>query len=260
MARQFDLARLFQQAERVQVGWNIQRGPDALVDLVPESSAVFSTREPVDRRWWLEIAAPPLPSVAIARIPFGFLPGPFRLTNDAGESQDLPGHAAAYWELHLAIGPSGPLSVGPYLLRGTSVDLVLEGQTVTLPDQQDDIYQIVSGHPQSPKLLCDGKTWGVSSETQPFYRLPRRDLDEEPPSTTVPNIRIEPVSASSVRFWLMTSMDLVPEDDAWIGAEDQLDQGAPWSTGWVRTESIARSVEAALRQRFAEIDLTGDET
>ncbi len=297
VARQHDLARLFQQAERVQAGWNIQRGPDAVVDLVSEASAYFSAREPVDRHWWLEIAAPPLPSVAIARIPFGFLPGPFRLTNDAGESRELPGHAAAYWELHLAIGPSGPLSVAPYLLRGTSVDLVLEGQAVTLPDQQDDIDQIVSGYPRPPTVRLDGRDWEVSAQTQPFYRSPRPGTDEVPPSKTVPNIHIEPVTAFSVRTWLMTSSDLVSEDGTWIGVEDRLEKAIPSTTGWVRAESIARSVEialldqrldqcfgdwlerfrpnldhfemewidsttnqdAVLRQRYAEIDLTGDE-
>lgn len=257
VARQLDLSRLFQQAQRVQAGWNSQRGPDVVVDLVPEASAYFSASEPVDRHLWLENAAPPLPSVAIARIPFGFLPGPFQLTNDAGEGKTIPGHAVAYWELHLAIGPSGPLSVASYLLRGTSVDLVLEGRATTLPDQQDDIDQIVSGYPRPSTVHFEGSDWNVSAQTQPFYRSPRPGTDEVPPSETVPNMSIERVSAASVRNWLMTPPDLVSEDGEWIAVEDRLELVPPPTTGWIRGESIARSVEIALldqrlEQRFAD--------
>ena len=252
IARRFDLAQLFQQAERVQAGWNIQRGPDVVVDLVPENSAYFSARAPVDRNWWLEVASPPLPSVAIARLPFGFLPGPFRLTNDSGESREYSGHAVAFWELHLAVGPSGPLSVGAYLLRGTSVDLVLDGNTMTLPDLQDDIDQIVSGYPQSPQICLDDNIWKVSSGTLPFYRPERRGFDETPPSDTVPNIRISPISASSVRAWMMTSFDLVAEGGPWIPVEDRFENGFSKNTGWVRTESIARNLEVSLREGWLD--------
>jgi hypothetical protein len=252
IARKFDLAQLFQQAERVQAGWNIQRGPDVVVDLVPEMSAYFSARTPVDRNCWLEVASPPLPSVAIARLPFGFLPGPFRLTNDSGESRECSGHAVAYWELHLAVGPSGPLSVGAYLLRGTSVDLVLDENTMTLADLQDDIYQIVSGLPQSPQICLDDKIWKVSSETIPFYRPEREEFDETPPSETVPNIRIVPISASSVGAWMMTSLDLMAESGPWIPVEDQFERGHLPAAGWVRTESIARNLEVSLREGWLD--------
>lgn len=256
IAQKFDLVRLFQQAERVQGGWNIQRGPDAVVDLVPENSAFFSASEPFNRRCWLEIASPPVPSAAIARLPFGRLPGPFRLTNDAGESHERPGHAVAYWELHLAIAPSGPLSVSAYLLRGTSVDLVLDGEAIKLPDQRDDVEQILTGDPQPPRIELDDVTWTISSvscETLPFYRSQRRGLDEYPPSETVPFLRIDPVSASSVRAWLMTSLSLMAKDGAWgIGAEDLCEGGPPRATGWIRIASIARSVEASLRDGLLE--------
>jgi hypothetical protein len=247
MARNLDLARLFQQAERLQAGWNIQRTAAEVTDLVPEATGCFRAHEPVNRQCWLEIAAPPLPSVAIARLPFGWLPGPFRLTNDAGEFHERHGHAVAYWELHLAIGPSGPLTVGAYLLRGASVDLVLEGHTMTLPDIQDDIEQIVSGHPRAPQITLDGETWNVSCNIAPAYRTRRQGLDEDPPSETVPNIRIDPVSASSVRAWLMTPMDLVPDEGPWIGTVDRLAPLSSPTLGWIRAESIARSVEIALR-------------
>jgi hypothetical protein len=252
IARRFDLAQLFQQAERVQAGWNIQRGPDVVVDLVPESTGSFLAREPVDRQYWLETASPPLPSVAIARLPFGFLPGPFHLTNEAGETRERPGYAAAYWDLHLAVGPSGPLSVGAYLLRGTSVDLVLDGDTIRLPDQQEDIDQIISGRPQAPQIFLDGTAWKISCETQSFYRPQRPGLDDSPPSDEMPNTRIDPISASSVREWMMTSFDLLAEGGTWIPVEDRFESKHPPAAGWVRTKSIARNLEVSLREGWLD--------
>jgi hypothetical protein len=120
-----------------------------------------------------------VPAVPIARIPFGSLPGPFRLTNDAGETREEPGHAVAYWKLHLAIGPSGPLSVAPYLIRGTSVDLMVGEQRFALPDETNDVDPIVSGLPKSPRITLDGDTWQVSSEAKPIYRPVRPGIDEE---------------------------------------------------------------------------------
>jgi hypothetical protein len=248
VARNLDLARLYQQAERLQAGWNIKQSPAELVDLAnEEATGSFKSKEPTDRQLWLETAAPPLPTVAVARLPFGWLPGPFRLTNRAGETQERPGQAVAYWELHLAIGPTGPLSVGTYLVRSSSVDLEIDGHLFMLPDMQDDIEQIASGYPYAPKIGFNENVWEVSCESEPVYRPRRAGLDEDPPSETVPLLRIDPVSASSVRAWLMTPMDFVVDDGPQISAVDRL---APFSLdriGWMRAESIARSLEIALR-------------
>lgn len=248
VARNLDLARLFQRAERLQAGWNIKQSPAEVVDLATEeATGSFKSTEPADRQLWLETAAPSLPTVAVARLPYGWLPGPFRLTNQAGETQERPGQAVAYWELHLAIGPTGPLSVGAYLVRATSVDLEIDGHLFMLLDIQDDVDQIASGYPHAPKIEFHEDVWEVSCDAEPVYRPRRAGLDEDPPSETVPLLRIEPVSASSVRAWLMTSMDFVLDDGPLISTVDRL---APFSLdgiGWVRADSIARSLEIALR-------------
>lgn len=248
VARNLDLTRLFQRAERLQAGWNAKRAPEHVVDLATEgATGSFKSTEPTDRQFWLETAAPPLPTVALARLPFGWLSGPFRLTNQAGETQDRTGQAVAYWELQLAIGPTGPLSVGAYLVRATSVDLEIDGHLFMLPDMQDDVEQLASGHPHAPQIDLNGDIWEVSCDAEPVYRPRRAGLDEDPPSETVPLLRIEPVSASSVRAWLMTSIEFVVDDGPLISAVDRL---APFSLdgiGWMRAESIARSLEIALR-------------
>jgi hypothetical protein len=248
VARNLDLARLFQRADRLQVGWNSKRSPIEVVDLAAEeSTGSFKSTEPTDRQLWLETAAPPLPTVAVARLPFGWLSGPFRLTNQAGETQERPGQAVAYWELHLAIGPTGPLSVGAYLVRCSSVDVEIDGHLFMLPDIQDDVEQIASGYPHAPKIDLHGDIWEVSCDAEPVYRPQRAGLDEDPPSETVPLLRIDPVSASSVRAWLMTSMDLVVDDGPLISAVDRLAPLSLDGIGWVRAESIARSLEISLR-------------
>lgn len=247
-ARNLDLAGHFQRAERLQVGWNAKLTPESALDLGTEAATgSFRATEPTDRQLWLETAAPPLPTVAIARLPFGWLSGPFSLSNHAGETQERPGQAVAYWDLHLAIGPTGPLSVGAYLVRTSSVDLEIDGHLFTLPDMQDDVQQITSGHPHAPKIGLSGDIWDVSCDAEPVYRPQRAGLDEDPPSETVPLLRIEPVSASSVRAWLMTPLDFVVDDGPWIDAVDRFDPSSLDGIGWVRAESIARSVEIALR-------------
>lgn len=248
VARNLDLARLFQRAERLQTGWNAKLGPEALIDLATEdATGRFKSTEPTDRQIWLETAAPPLPTIALARFPFGWLPGPFRLTNHAGETQERPGQAVAYWELHLSIGPTGPLSVGAYLLRSTSVDLDIDGHLFTLPDMQDDVEQIASGYPHAPKIDLFGDIWGVSCTAQPVYRTQRAGFDDDPPSETIPLLRMDPVSTSSVRDWLMTPMEFVLNDGPLISAVDRLAPFALDGIGWVRADTIARSLEIALR-------------
>lgn len=248
VARNLDLARLFQRVERLQTGWNAKLGPEVLIDLATEdATGKFKSTEPTDRQLWLETAAPPLPTIALARFPFGWLCGPFRLTNHAGETQERPGQAVAYWELHLSIGPTGPLSVGAYLLRSTSVDLDIDGHIFMLPDMQDDVEQIASGYPHAPKIDLFGDIWGVSCAAQRVYRTQRAGFDEDPPSETVPLLRMDPVSASSVRDWLMTPMDFVLDDGPLISAVDRLAPFALDGIGWVRADSIARSLEIALR-------------
>lgn len=248
VARNLDLAPLFQRAERLQTGWNAKLGPEVLIDLATEeATGRFKSTEPTDRQLWLETAAPPLPTIALARFPFGWLPGPFRLTNQAGETQERPGQAVAYWELHLSIGPTGPLSVGAYLLRSTSVDLEIDGHLFMLPDMQDDVDQIASSYPHAPKIDLFGAIWEVSCAAEPVYRPRRAGFDEDPPSETVPLLRMDPVSASSVRAWLMAPMDFVLDDGPLISAVDRLAPLALNGIGWVRADSIARSLEIALR-------------
>ncbi|WP_137113234.1 hypothetical protein [Rhodobacter sp. SY28-1] len=248
IARNLDLVRLFQRAERLQAGWNIKQSPAEVVDLATEGiTGSFKSTEPTDRQYWLETSAPPLPTVPVARLPFGWLSGPFRLTNQAGDTQERPGQAVAYWELHLAIGPTGPLSVGAYLVRASSVDLDIDGHLFMLPDMQDDVEQIASGYPHAPKIDLFGDIWGVSCAAQPVYRTQRAGFDEDPPSETVPLLRMDPVSASSVRDWLMTPMDFVLDDGPLISAVDRLAPIAFDGIGWVRADSIARSLEIALR-------------
>lgn len=58
---------------------------------------------------------------------------------------------------------------------------------------------------------------------------------------------MDPVSASSVRDWLMTPMDFVLDDGPLISAVDRLAPFALDGIGWVRADSIARSLEIALR-------------
>ncbi|MDP2083515.1 MAG: hypothetical protein U0934_04155 [Pseudotabrizicola sp.] len=247
-ARNLDLARHFQRAERLQAGWNAKLPPELAVDLGTEgATGSFRATEPTDRQLWLETAAPPLPTVAVARLPFGWLSGPFRLTNQAGETEERPGQAMAYWDLHLAIGPTGPLSVGAYLVRTSSVDLEIDGHLLTLPDMQDDVQQIATSYPHAPKIDLSGDIWEVSCDAEPVYRSRRAGLDEDPPSETVPLLRVEPVSASSVRAWLMTPLDFFVEDGPLINAVDRLEPLSLGGIGWVRAESIARSVEIALR-------------
>lgn len=45
----------------------------------------------------------------------------------------------------------------------------------------------------------------------------------------------------------MTPMDLVPDEGPWIGTVDRLAPLSSPTLGWIRAESIARSVEIALR-------------
>src|SRR3989338_6218030 len=232
----------------LQTGWNAKLGPQVLMDLTTEEpTGRFKCTEPTDRQLWLETAAPPLPTIALARFPFGWLSGPFRLTNHAGETQERPGQAVAYWELHLSIGPTGPLSVGAYLLRSTIVDLEIDGHHFMLPDMQDDVDQIASGYPHAPKIELYGDIWEVSCAAEPVYRPRRAGLDEDPPSETVPLLRLDRVSASSVRDWLMEPMEFVLDDGPLISAVDSLAPLSLDGIGWVRADSIARSLEIALR-------------
>lgn len=239
MARNLDLARLFQRAEQLQVGWDPTVGADARTDLVSHDSAYFRAKEPVASRWWLEVAAPPLPSVKVARLAFGRLTGVFRLTDEDSNVQELEGEATAYWDLHVALGPTGPLTVGALFLRSTSVDLRFLERSFCLPELQDDVYQFVSGYPSMPCIEWEARTWKVSCDAEPQYKAQPGASDVEPPSATVPNIRLEPVTPSTITAWLLSTQ--APEDIDLL----PMPPGTP--TGWIRVESFARSVEAAIR-------------
>jgi len=148
MADRLDLATLFQRAERLQAGWSMHEGPIAKF---MESELRFNSQLPPTFVPWLDFEVPPYPSAKVGRIPYGFLTGTFSVvprTDDGAEpardraSLILKGSATAYWDLYLAIGPTGEMGVGSYMIRNASVDIHLpmgaEGAMITLTLRAND--------------------------------------------------------------------------------------------------------------------------
>jgi hypothetical protein len=227
------------------------------VDLTKDFNAEFSASGHMSHSLWLEVEFPALPTVMIARIPFGIVEGAFKLTSQTlDKKKSVAGSAVAYWDLHLAIGPSGPLNVGAYFVRSTSVELTLGDDVFALPDLQDDVYQFVSGFPCEPVVSLDDIAWTVAFEGEPFYR-PQRHIscEESPPSGSVPNAHVTPVTAASIRAWLMTplSLDLPSGREAGsIPMIDVLERHPSPAPGWIRAHCLARSLETALRDTTLE--------
>ena len=276
MADRLDLAKLFQRGERLQAGWSLHDGP---VAKFMESDFRFDLKSPPTFVAWLDIEVPPYPSVKVGRIPYGFLAGSFSavpLTDDGTEpSQDratltLDGSATAYWELHLAIAPTGDMGVGSYMIRNASVDIKLpmgDGGamiTHTLRDAHDDLWGLQSVEVQGRLWgnifhhdgwwqvhLTDAMTRTFSSDPafwESCYRLERRggELEEYPPSHSVPNARITPTTARSIHDWLVEDLSLPPR----LGGAapliyDHLD-GKMDAVTWNKGASFAARVEAAL--------------
>ncbi len=278
MADRLDLVKLFQRAKRLQAGWNLHDGPVAKF-LDPTFSGPFDPKLPPTFVLWLEIEVPPYPSVKIGRIPYGFLAGSFSvvpLTDDGAEaSQDratliLEGSATAYWELYLAIAPTGDMGVGSYMIRGSSVDIHLPmgdaGAMVshTLRDAEDDLWSLwpeeFQGARRRNQFFQDGR-WQVHltdamaerfSSDPAFwpscYRPERRGgtLEEHPPSHDIPYARIAPTTAQNILDWLLEDLSLPARLG---GAAPMLDPSLYGETAvvtWNRGESFAFRVEAAL--------------
>lgn len=264
-AEKNDLAAFFQLTERVQAGCNLKIGPEALVDLVDEDSANFLANSAPTRYYWLETAAPALPSALVARLPFRCLSGPFRTRNGRGTGPSLQGYAVAFWDLRVAIAPAGRLSVGAYLVRSSSVDLFLNDDAeatgmvnpIPLDGIDDDVEQLILGHPRLPVIEIDGETWEVYKDADVEDVPAPRSNTDIPPSWSVPNAHIEPVTIQSIRTFLMSEFTLSAENGPVFLPIDLLEIQGNDLDLWIRRQSIAQNVERALRdgrlaQRISE--------
>lgn len=282
IAERFDLLSLFQRAERLQAGWNMENGPVAISLAGEDGYPRFDQQLPANYTLWYESAIPPYPAIIIARIPYGNITSTFSVVpfKDDGIAIDenrepliLNGFATAYWNLHLAIAPDGRFSIGSYFIRSTSVDIQipLDGeQTFTLREAREDLSSFFP-HSNCPNLFNHNGLWQIhftSEVTEHIlaerekniafwsanYRPVKNDdpLDETPPSDTVPNARITSVNAQSIRDWLIEDRSLLTG----IATVETLRLLSPPRelnpSTWCQGDTLAKWLETELHNGFID--------
>jgi hypothetical protein len=289
IARRADLANLWSRAARVQAGWNPAKGPLSKPLADGDTFSTFSPKRAATQNEWLADNLPPYPSVQIARIPFAFLstelvienhghPEPYPNSDRADQTWqgDVFRRSAtltAYWDLWLAIAPTGSFGVGAFLVRTSSVDVALgldgtaaETSHLNVDCQtlftQDDIWAFAPEAEVVHIEFEDGLR-RVSIPEDVFARLSDKDweaayrqlrsatdaLDEDAPSGGIPSARIIAVTAGSVQNWLAEDLTW-KRRDAFIETVDQVSNGdtsglpATWNQG----PTLAHALELALHR------------
>ena len=277
-AEQFDLASLFERAERLQTGWNPDLGPKAI--LLEDALQRFTPASVFSGVWMLD-ALPPLPAVALASIPFGHLgdagfvlepairPDGEDGPDDHHQERHLTGTATAYWHLHLAIAPQPSGGVQPCLLRTTRLSVKLDiGQDTEalwsdfdVYPHQDALSELDHGNPRLASIELDGRR-GISFDQKTserlrkldkkdrLYRKPRRknETDEEPHHDTIPFARLVSVAPQSIQDWLVDDLEFAGAQVLRSPILSDFDSSTQdWPRAWFIGPSLARDLELAIR-------------
>lgn len=275
-----DLPALWQKAEKLQTGWNMDKGPIPIrID-----QGIMQNRFRCDlaatQLRWLAFEAPPYPSVRVGRLPLGLFDGPLdvRKTNPApSESFQIEGQLGLYWELWLTIAPVGKYAVGSYLSRTPGFGLLLpDGTTVGLVVEEGGFVDNSFSMAGLPLVLCpvDGliatgaspvhvmsdESWLVSFPQERFETIlkdpacwlantrPSRigvpnDIDDD----DMPFIRACRVTPKNIEDWLEPDFSM-NEKGRFLPQVHLLPEVdfAARKTGWVTYDCIARDIEQAL--------------
>lgn len=279
LAEVLDMPGLWQKAEKLQMGWDMNLG---LVPLRIDQGIMrnqFRGDVAATLLRWLSFEAPAYPSVKVARLPYGLFEGPFEITRAIPGPHDpvlIEGQLALYCDLWLVIAPSGKYGVGSYLSRTPGYGLILsDGRSLPLTTQQGSFWEnefTLSGTaisdlsinylPRADKgafellpeeafvlsfpeerfqeVLENPKTW--SSCTRSSTHGAGEDVfDEE-----MPFILMSRVTPKSLEEWL-------EPDFSMEGTAGFLPQLRPYqgisevsSPGWITFDCLARDLEQAL--------------
>ncbi len=283
-AEQFDLASLFERAERLQAGWNPDRGPKAI--LLEDAFQRFTPASVFSGAWVVD-ALPPLPAVALASIPFGHLgdagfvlepaitPDGDDGPDDRQQERHMTGTATAFWHLHLAIAPQPGGGVQPCLLRTTRLSVTLDiGQDAEVlradfdvDPHQDDLYELAPGNLRPASIELDGRrritfdqeTWKRLQKLENkgrVYRESRRndETDEGPPHESIPLARLVSVAPQSIQDWLLDDLELAGAQVLRSPILSTFDSPTQdWPRTWFIAPSLARDLELAIRHDALQV-------
>lgn len=279
LAEVLDMPGLWQKAEKLQMGWDMNLG---LVPLTIEKGIMqnqFRGDVAATQMRWLSFEAPAYPSVKVARLPYGIFEGPFEVTRASTSADDpvlIEGRLALYCDLWLMIAPSGKYGVGSYLSRTPGFGLILsDGRSLPLTAPQgsfwDNVFILsgtatsdlsISSLPRADKgtfelqpeeafalsfpeerfqaILENPNTW--SSCTRPSNLGAKEGVfDEE-----MPFILMSRVTPKSIEEWL--EPDFTMEGTAGFLPQLRPYQGnsEASSPGWITFDCLARDLEQAL--------------
>lgn len=277
MAEKHDLTSLWRRAERAQASWDPQVGPVAC-ETELNAGAFRADASPCPKNtYWYRGEAPPCPAIRIAGIPFGFVRSRFELSKQGGEASPeyVEGEAIVWWDVHLMIGPDGPFRAGAYLMRDCRTELTLDdGSVVAAPIANcDDGLPALAWVGDPPRVKRNREEWSVL--LSPEWRAPRREdapdpfdalyrpskappgahyepEDEQPPHHYTSLIWIEPVSAGSIRRWLIEDRAFRVADERRIEPREAEGAGYTELPLWNRPGTLAWAVEAGLHTGVLE--------
>lgn len=282
LAVSLDIQSLWTEAESVSAGWDPYGAPVAMA--LEESIESDAFRVSPAGRFYpvlFDGGVPPFPAIRIARIPFGQLRGEFvvRTSFDDEHGTVAPGVVTAYWDLHLAIAPTGPLSASAYFMRSCLDELRLEApisKTLVAKSTLSDFEYFSnemtwSGQNSFDEPCCNDVNFSESFElawsrlvkqnkspaSSSFFRPSRsaNQLDgDETPTDTYEYLRFNPVSPRSVQDWLIDDLSYGDGPDHRKSEPVNL----PWETRrtlWSPRGTLAWHVEAGLHDGSIEAAL-----
>lgn len=275
-----DIPALWQKAEKLQMGWDMSKGPVP----IPIDQGIMQNRFRSDssatQLRWLAFEAPPYPSVRLGRLPVGSFSEKFeirRILPASSEHLRIDGQLALYWDLWLTIAPVGRYAVGSFLSRipgfglnfpdGKSAELSVEegalvdnsfklsGQTLSIqtvdeadfsaarPVQihEEEVWQLSFPPERFDAILSDPAMWSA------YIRPARIDVPDDIDDEEMPFIRTCRVTQKSVADWLEPDFTIegigrfLPQIHLLPSAS-----GERQVAGWITHDCIARDVEQAL--------------
>lgn len=210
LAEVLDLPGLWQKAEKLQRGWDMNLGPIPISIDQGIMQNHFRSDVAATQLQWLSFEAPAYPSVKIARLPYGLFDGPFEVMRAVPDARDpvlIKGQLALYCDLWLMIAPSGKYGVGSYLSRTPGFGLILaNGSSVPLTAPQGAFIDNVFTLSYSANVL------------QPIIALP---------SAEEGSFELQPEEAYSLSFPEERFQAIIEKPDVWAICTHPLMRGAP---------------------------------
>ncbi len=278
MSEMLDLPQLWQAAENLQMGWDMEEGPSP----VPLNGGImqnhFRHDAPATQVQWLDFEAPAYPSVQTARLPNGVLAGPFVVTRSAPstkEAEIIAANLVIYWDLWLTIAPLGKLGVGAFLVRtpGTALQLndgtlvhlatpkagywdmtfvpkTLELQHAKLDGDLSPTGSGVGWHDVLNVTFSQDRLDEIQKDIalyDKFFRKPRPHVPDDEDGEEMPFLRMVRVTPQSIADWL--EADFTFQRPGFFADPVHFVSSRQPSAeryGWMRGDTLARRVEQAL--------------